>query len=86
MCVRREYRPFYRALLQKRPIILRSLLIAGTPCLFMMCVCRDELYPGHKCVCAKNTYMCFKYVCVSYICVYICVLISKNMCSIYTHI
>jgi len=26
-----EYSLFYRALLQKRPIILRSLLIAGTP-------------------------------------------------------
>jgi len=27
-----EYRLFYRALLQKRPMILRSLLIVATPC------------------------------------------------------
>jgi len=26
-----EYRLFYRALLQKRPVILRSLLIVATP-------------------------------------------------------
>jgi len=33
-----EYRLFYRALLQKRPIILRSLLIVATP--YPMCVLR----------------------------------------------
>jgi len=30
-----EYRLFYRALLQKRPIILRSLLIVATPYIYI---------------------------------------------------
>jgi len=33
-----EYRLFYRALLQKRPIILRSLLVEATPYAFDHCV------------------------------------------------
>jgi len=33
-----EYRLFYRALLQKRPIILRSLLIVATPQCVSVCV------------------------------------------------
>jgi len=32
-----EYRLFYRALLQKRPIILRSLLIVATPYVYSDC-------------------------------------------------
>jgi len=36
-----EYRLFYRALLQKRPIILRSLLIVAIPCVF-----REEVATG----------------------------------------
>ena len=31
-----EYSPFYRALLRKRPIILRSLLIVATPYVYYM--------------------------------------------------
>ena len=35
-----EYRLFYRALLPKRPTILRSLLVEATPYMCMhMCVC-----------------------------------------------
>jgi len=38
-----EYHLFYRALLQKRPIILRSLLIVATPYVTLsLCVCARE--------------------------------------------
>jgi len=43
-----EYRLFYRAFLQKKPIILRSLLIVATPyqirCAYMFCVHRFCAY------------------------------------------
>jgi len=64
-----EYRFFNRALLQKRPIILRSLLIVATPygfCLLAyckMCVC--------LCVSMSRACVCFR-VCVC-VCVCICV-------------
>ena len=34
-----EYRLFYRALLQKRPMVSRSLLIVATPCAAPACTC-----------------------------------------------
>ena len=60
-----EYGLFYRALLQKRPIILRSLRIEATPYMCMnMCVC--------VCVCA------YGYVCVC-VCVFVRVFLIRGM-------
>ena len=39
-----EYRLFYRALSQKRPIILRSLLIVATPYLTFICIRYRNMY------------------------------------------
>jgi len=52
-----EYRLFYRALLQKRPIILRSLLIVATPyqCDVAVCCCSVLL----QCVVAVRYCFCF---------------------------
>jgi len=54
-----EYRLFYKALLQKRPIILRSLLIEGTPYMWLakrmvhdLCVCVHVF----TCVCQEFLY------------------------------
>jgi len=49
-----KYSLFYRALLKKRPVILRSLLIVATPYLYL-CVSSDLLKPmcrvTHSCAC-----------------------------------
>ena len=47
-----EYRLFYRALLQKRPIILKSLLLVATP----------YLYTSHMHSCVCRTTMCAAYI------------------------
>ena len=61
-----EYRLFYRALLQKRPIILRSLPIVATPCahLFKCTVMSPRL---HMCVCAYCD-----------MCVHVCIVLSPT--------
>jgi len=43
-----EYRLFYRALLQKRPVILRSLLIVATPYIYLGAVILDGVMRENK--------------------------------------
>jgi len=57
-----EYSPFYRVLLQKRPIILRRLLIVATPYVTMYTLStqiiqltfKNEFYLAHHQVCGKK--------------------------------
>ena len=48
-----EYRLFYRALLQKRPLLLRSLLIVATPCLYGI-VSEEDL---SHCMCLTHDWL-----------------------------
>jgi len=50
-----EYRLFSRALLQKKPIILRSLLIVATPSMDIPSACHSMHYHTHTCVTACIT-------------------------------
>jgi len=60
-----EYSLFYRDLLQKRPIILRSLLIVATPyqdVVLDLCITSERIYD-------QNTYIhVYTYVCVHIVC------------------
>ena len=49
-----EYCLFYRALLQKRPIILRSLLIVATPYLSCVCIYACVCVCACACACAST--------------------------------
>jgi len=67
---------FYRALLQKRPIILRSLLMVATPCPF-------HVLPPIFCVCMCACMYVFMYVYMyvrTFVCLFVCVLVSGNAC------
>ena len=81
-----EYSLFYRALLRKRPIILRSLRIVAT-----QYVTQEEV-----CLCLMCTYLC-TYLCVKicvylyvyiwkyvFICMYIYIYMYINTCTYYT--
>ena len=58
-----EYSLFYRALLQKRPIILRSLLIVGTPyiikCSYIVKKPQLSLRWSHICICSLKVQVFF---------------------------
>ena len=72
-----EYSVFYRALLQKRPIILRSLLIEATPYLYI-------LYTIHICAHKQNVHVCMYIYVYIYIhmcmCTYICMYEYMYLC------
>ena len=61
-----EYRLFYRALLQKRPIILRSLLIVATPYARVVSRMCDITCVGHECV-TTRAYTTLLHACTTYV-------------------
>ena len=76
-----EYRLFYRALLQKRPMILKSLLIVATPYMFAT----KELQDGLQRMCAHNAkvHICMQYIYI-YLYIYAYIYMHVHMCiSIY---
>jgi len=84
-----NYRLFYRALLQKRPMILRSLLIVATPYSQHACMLVNKYVCLCACVCVfalrYNSYGTVSYVCVhiyinTYVRIYIYIYILKYTC------
>ena len=73
---------FDRALLQKRPIILRSLLIEATPYLYV-------LYTTHICAHMQNAHVCmYIYVYIHIhmcMCTYICMYANMYICIMSIH-
>ena len=60
-----EYSLFYRALLQKRPIILRSLPIVATP--YTLCVRVSDDSDETLSMCAMTLYVCHDSICVPWV-------------------
>jgi len=58
-----EYRLFYRVLLQKRPIILRSLIIVATPYASVICICNMvQSYTSVSCTGRRRPIGCLIFI------------------------
>jgi len=81
-----EYSLFYRALLQKRPIILRSLLIVATPYVPISLVVSVSMSVSMSVRVRVCVRVCV-FVCV-YVCAFVCTRLHLSLCvyvAVYSH-